>query len=445
MLSLLKRALVCALLFLIIAVNGVDAEASQRIVVELNNGSPIRPVLTLLNATVLDVISESNLYLLEASSLPGLSTLTLNLYGITYIEADTTLFAPTLRTLGMLRSNAAADWYRMQPAFTLIRANRASAYYDGYGVVVADINSAVDYGHPALRGHLTSGVDFVSQQGPSYAALNQASGSFLDQSSGSFLDQSSGSFLDQSSGSFLDQSSGSFLDQSSGSFLDQSSASFLDGKPVLNMIGAGNAAYGHGTLCAGLIAAVAPRAMVMPLRVFDDNGEADIFTITKAIRYAIRNKVGVINMSFGISTNSRTVREAVAAAIAANIVVTGSAGNANSSTPQYPASYSSVLSVAATDLADKKGSFSNYGSSISVSAPGVNIISAYPGGYYAVVSGTSFAAPIVAGEAALVRSKQVFGGADAIVRGIVNIDAQNPQYVGKLGKGRIDVTSGVGK
>ena len=302
---------------------------------------------------------------------------------------------------------------------------------------MADINSAVDYGHPALRGHLTSGVDFVSQQGPSYAALNQASGSFLDQSSGSFLDQSSGSFLDQSSGSFLDQSSGSFLDQSSGSF--------LDGRPVLNMIGAGNAAYGHGTLCAGLIAAVAPRAMVMPLRVFDDNGEADIFTITKAIRYAIRNKVGVINMSFGISTNSRTVREAVAAAIAANIVVTGSAGNANSSTPQYPASYSSVLSVAATDLADKKGSFSNYGSSISVSAPGVNIISAYPGGYYAVVSGTSFAAPIVAGEAALVRSKQVFGGADDIVRGTVDINAQNPQYVGKLGKGRIDVTSGVGK
>jgi len=435
--SVLKRALLCALLFLIITVNGLDAAASQRIVVKLNDGSPIAPVLTLLNATVLDVISESNLYLLNASPLPGLGTLTLNLYGIAYIEADTTLFAPTLRTLGMLRSNAAADWYRMQPAFTLIRANRASAYYDGYGVVVADINSAVDYGHPALRGHLTSGVDFVSQQGPSYAALNQASGSFLDQSSGSFLDQASGSFLDQSSGSFLDQASGSFLDQSSGSF--------LDGRPILNLVGAGNAAYGHGTLCAGLIAAVAPRAMVMPLRVFDDNGEADIFTITKAIRYAVKNKVGVINMSFGISTNSRTVREAVAAAIAANIVVTGSAGNANSSTPQYPASYPSVLSVAATDLADKKGSFSNYGSSISVSAPGVNIISAYPGGYYAVVSGTSFAAPIVAGEAALVRSKQVFGGADAIVRETVNIDAQNPQYVGKLGKGRIDVTSGVGK
>src|SRR5262249_49647960 len=223
--SVLKRAL-GALLFLSIAVNGVDAASSQRIVVKLNNGSPIAPVLTLLNATVLDVISDSNLYLLQAPSLPALSTLstlgtvTLNLYGIAYIEADTTLVAPTLRTLGVLQSNAAADWYRMQPTFRLIRANQASAYYDGYGVVVADINSAVDYGHPALRGHLTSGVDFVSQQGPSYAALNQASGSFLDQSSGSFLDQSSGSFLDQSSGSFLDQASGSFLDQSSGSFLD---------------------------------------------------------------------------------------------------------------------------------------------------------------------------------------------------------------------------------
>ena len=183
----------------------------------------------------------------------------------------------------------------------------------------------------------------------------------------------------------------------------------------------------------------------MPLRVFDDNGEADIFTITKAIRYAVKNRVNVLNMSFGISTNSRTVREAVAAAIEANIVVTGSAGNANTSTPQYPASYSSVISVAATDVNDKKGSFSNYGSSISVSAPGVNVISAYPGGYYAIVSGTSFAAPIVAGEAALVRSRQASGAADAIVRGVVNIDTQNPQYVGKLGNGRIDAVSGLGK
>ena len=98
---------------------------------------------------------------------------------------------------------------------------------------------------------------------------------------------------------------------------------------------------------------------------------------------------------------------------------------------------------------DQKGSFSNYGSSISVDAPGVNIISAYPGGYpggyYPVVSGTSFSAPIVAGEAALIRSKQAIGVRDAIILGTVNIDAQNPKYAGKLGKGRVDVMSGLGK
>ncbi|PYS01085.1 MAG: hypothetical protein DMG12_16005 [Acidobacteria bacterium] len=428
--SVFKRAILCALLVFIVGGTSFNAEAAgQRIVVKLNTASPIGPVLNLLNATVLDVISDSNLYLLQVSQLPSLGTLTLNLLGIEYIEVDTTLSGPTLRTLGLVQSKSAADWYRLQPALTRIRAVQASKYYDGYGVVVADINSAVDYGHPALQGHLTGGYDFVTAQGSTYAALNQSSGSFMDQSSGSFLDQSSGSFLDQASGSFLDQSSGSFL----------------DGAPLLNIVTASNPAYGHGTLCAGLIAAVAPRAMIMPLRVFDDNGQADIFTITKAIRYAVKNQVNVLNMSFGISTNSRSVREAVAAAIAANIVVTGSAGNANTSTPQYPASYSSVLSVAATDMNDKKGSFSNYGSSVSVSAPGVNIISAYPGGYYAVVSGTSFAAPIVAGEAALVRSKQVTGITDAMVRGTVNIDAQNPQYVGKLGEGRIDVVSGIGK
>jgi serine protease len=98
-----------------------------------------------------------------------------------------------------------------------------------------------------------------------------------------------------------------------------------------------------------------------------------------------------------------------------------------------------VLAVAATDPADVKAPFSNFGPTIFVSAPGINIISAYPGGYYAELSGTSFSAPMVAGEAALLRSEKTSGWTGSIGNGVVNIDAVNPKYVGQLGSGRIDL------
>src|SRR5207249_1691065 len=165
--------------------------------------------------------------------------------------------------------------------FKLVRAGAVSSISTGRGVVVADINSLVDYSHPSLVGHLTAGYDFV---------LGRSTTVSLNQSSSSFLDQSSSSFLDQSSSSFLDQSTSSFLDQSSANFLDQSSANFLD---------ASNPAHGHGTLVAGIIATIAPQAMIMPLRVFDDQGGADVFTISKSIYWAVQHGARVINMSFG--------------------------------------------------------------------------------------------------------------------------------------------------
>src|SRR5207247_9049138 len=167
---------------------------------------------------------------------------------------------PLFGALGVLNTPASepAEWYAGQPAMKLIRADQAMAYSKGRGVVVADLNSRVDYAHPALIGHLTGGYDFVSGR----------------TSTGNTLDQSSAGFLDQSSAGFLDQSSAGFLDQSSAGFLDQSTASFLDNS---------NPASGHGTFCAGLLAAVAPQSMIMPLRVFDDAGYADTFSIAKAI------------------------------------------------------------------------------------------------------------------------------------------------------------------
>src|SRR5205814_6581347 len=126
------------------------------------------------------------------------------------------------------------------------------------------------------------------ERGAGDGSLNQSSASFLDQSSAGFLDQSSAGFLDQSSAGFLDQSSAGFLDQSTAGFLDQSSASFID-QSSASFIDATNPAHGHGTMVAGLLAAIAPDAMIMPLRAFDDFGTADEFTIARAIRYAVMN------------------------------------------------------------------------------------------------------------------------------------------------------------
>jgi subtilisin family serine protease len=124
-------------------------------------------------------------------------------------------------------------------------------------------------------------------------------------------------------------------------------------------------------------------------------------------------------------------------------LLVASAGNNNTSAPQYPAAYSGVMTAAATDLFDKKAVFSNYGNYIFVDAPGVNIISTYPGGSYSIVSGTSFSAPAVAGTAALVRSLRWNGVANSISGGSVNINFYNPNYVNQLGYGRIDVLRAV--
>ncbi len=424
------RVIICALLMIAIIGNIFCAEAAGdiRIIVKLQAGALIGPVLTLLGADLLDSIPAVNLYLLRVSTVPVL-TFTLQLLGVLYIENDTTLNNPTFQNTGLLVTTSPADFYRAQPALTLVRDNQAMTYYDGYGVTVADINSWTDSSHPALQGHLTAGYDFVLAQGSTYAQLNESSSSFLDESSSSFLDQTGGQPVDPSTAAFLTEATSSFLD---------------NGPLPLGLITGSNVAYGHGTMVAGLIAAVAPRSMVMPLRVFDDNGRADVFTITKAIYYATNNGANVINMSFGMNGTSRSVQDAITGAANASLTIVGSSGNANSEVKQYPAAYSQVISVAATDIQDRKANFSNYGSSIDVSAPGVNIISAYPGGYYIMASGTSFSSPIAAGDAAVVRSKQATGVRTAVVNGTVNINGVNPAYYGKLGTGRIDVMDAIG-
>jgi len=113
----------------------------------------------------------------------------------------------------------------------------------------------------------------------------------------------------------------------------------------------------------------------------------------------------VINLSLGGPGESPVLHEAVRYAVGRGAVVVAAAGNTGDHTPQYPAAYPEVVTVGATDPAGAVSDFSSWGSWVDVAAPGVRITSTYLGNAYAVWSGTSFAAPIVSGIAALIRAK----------------------------------------
>ena len=402
-------------LSLVLALFNVQAFAQNGMVIQYPPNANVAAIAEHAGGAVVDCMPEANQCLLSVPATAHLSDSEVN-----WKEWNQGTALPSSPHSGFLHvaSTEAADWYKTQPPLVLINLGNAMTFSTGRGVVVADINSQVDYSHPALIGHLTSGNDFVVGRPSGVAALND----------------SSASYLDDSSASYLDLVSITYLNDSSASYLDDSSASYLDGR---------NPAYSHGTLTAGIIAAVAPDAMIMPLRAFDDNGSSNSFMIAKAIRYAVNHGAQVINMSFGSLTDCAVLRTAVRYALDRNVTLTASAGNNNSATPQYPAAYSGVITVAATNLLDVKASFSNYGTGIEVDAPGVNIISAVPGNLYGIVNGTSFSAPIIAGTAALLRAEGVTGVAARIAGGTINIDAKNLSFIGQLGSGRIDILKSV--
>src|SRR5205085_11652094 len=156
-------------------------------------------------------------------------------------------------------STLTPQWYYTQPALTRIGRPGAQLVSTGRGVVIADINSIVDYGHPALAGALTSGYDFIL--GRPYTVQT---GIILNQSDVAFLDQSDVAFLDQSDVAFLDAAlTAAGADAATSNYLTSSGVTAVSASTIGPQVN--QSAYSHGTLCAGVIHSIAPDIMCMPL------------------------------------------------------------------------------------------------------------------------------------------------------------------------------------
>lgn len=198
--------------------------------------------------------------------------------------------------------------------------------------------------------------------------------------------------------------------------------------------------HSHGTHCAGTIAAVGNNgigiagvnwhAKIMPLKFLSSGGSGTTADAVSAIMYATMMGAKVMSNSWGGGGFSNALRDAIEAAKEAGIIFVAAAGNSagdNDLLPHYPSSYDSenVIAVAATDRNDELASFSCYGlESVDIAAPGVSILSTAPDGGYKYSSGTSMATPHVAGAAALAMAHWPSSSSEQIISAI--LDGSDP-------------------
>ncbi|MEM9588542.1 MAG: S8 family serine peptidase [Planctomycetota bacterium] len=268
-----------------------------------------------------------------------------------------------------------------------------SAGYTGAGVTVAVVDTGVDLDHPDLVHSL-------------YVNPGEIAGNGIDDDGNGYID-------------------------------DVNGYDFADDDPHADDVS------GHGTHVAGTIAAanngfgatgVAPEATILPVRVLGADGSGSTLDVAAGIRYAADLGADIINLSLG-GGYSQAIESAIEYAKSVGSLIVAAAGNESAAAPAYPARFSSsdsnVISVGASTSSDRIASFSNdVGASgaVQVDAPGAGVYSTYVGGQYATLSGTSMAAPHVAGVAALALS--------------ANPDLTSPQLRDLLTSGTVGNASG---
>ncbi|MDD1414198.1 S8 family serine peptidase, partial [Dolichospermum sp. ST_con] len=240
--------------------------------------------------------------------------------------------------------------------------------YTGKGIVVAVLDTGVDYNHEDLKNNIWSNSKEVAGNG-----------------------------IDDDANGYIDDVQGWNFDTSNNNVLDNN---------------------GHGTHVSGTIAAenndigvtgIAYNSRIMPVKVLDANGSGAYGNIAKGIYYAVDNGANVINLSLGGNSSNNTLKSAIEYAGKKGVIVVMAAGNDGDSMPSYPAryAYNSGIAVGAVDKNNNLANFSNRSGSKEityVTAPGVDVYSTVPNNQYALYNGTSMAAPHIAGVVALILS-----------------------------------------
>lgn len=240
--------------------------------------------------------------------------------------------------------------------------------YTGQGIIVAVLDTGVDYNHQDLKNNIWSNAKEIAGNG-----------------------------IDDDGNGYVDDVQGWNFDSSNNNILDNN---------------------GHGTHVSGTIAAennsigvtgIAYNSKIMPVKVLDANGSGSYSSITKGIYYAVDNGANVINLSLGGNSSKDTLKSAIEYASNKGVMVVMAAGNNSDALPSYPAryAYNSGIAVGAVDKNNNLADFSNRSGSQEityVTAPGVDVYSTIPNDQYANYNGTSMAAPHIAGVVALMLS-----------------------------------------
>ena len=240
--------------------------------------------------------------------------------------------------------------------------------YTGKGIIVAVLDSGVDYNHADLKDNIWTNPKEISGNGK-----------------------------DDNGDGYIDDVHGWNFAENNNNVLDTDS---------------------HGTLVSGTIAGenngfgvtgVAYDAKIMPVKVLDQNGLGYYSSIVNGIYYAVNHGANVINLSLGGYNGTDSLQSAIQYASSKGVIVVMAAGNESASTPDYPARYAKNwgIAVGAVDHNKNIADFSNHAGSDPidyVTAPGVNVYSTIPGNDYTCYSGTSTAAPFISGIVALMLS-----------------------------------------